>query len=113
MGHNLQVIKLLVQRGADINYVHPISGSALHYALSGTDFYMAAYLVEAGINLSLLDGTAPELKNSRAQMQTAIEKFCCFEGGKRGDAPLPEIAAGWRAFTAALARRGVTMPCGL
>ncbi len=112
MGHNLPVIKLLVERGANINYVHPISGSALHYALSGTDFYMAAYLVEAGIDLKLLDGTAPEFKNTRAQMQTAIEKFCYFQGGKRFD-PLPEIADGWRIFTAALAKRGVTMPCGL
>jgi ankyrin repeat protein len=113
MGHNLPVIKLLVERGADINYVHPISGSALHYALNGTDFYMATYLVEAGIDLKLLDGTAPEFKNSRAQMQTAIEKFCYFDGGKRGHNPLPEIADGWRVFTAALAKRGVTMPCGL
>jgi hypothetical protein len=96
-----------------VNYIHPISGSALHYALSGTDFYMAAYLVDAGIDLKLLDGTAPEIKNPRATKQTAIEKFGEFEGGQRGDDPLPEIAAGWRVFTAALARRGVTMPCGL
>ena len=113
MGRNLPVVRLLVERGADINYVHPILGSALHYALSGTDFYMAAYLVEVGIDLKLLDGTAPEFKNTRAQMQTAIEKFCYFDGGKRGDDPLPEIADGWRLFTAALAKRGVTMPCGL
>ena len=113
MGHNLPVIKLLVERGADINYVHPISGSALHYALDGTDFYMAAYLVEKGIDLKLLDGTAPEIKNPRAVKRTAIEKFCHFDGGQRGDDPLPEIAAGWRVFTAALAKRGVTMPCGL
>lgn len=113
MGHNLPVIKLLVERGADINYVHPFSGSALHYALNGTDFYMAAYLVEAGIDLKLLDSTSPEIKNPRAIRQTAIEKFCYFDGGKRGHNPLPEIAAGWRVFTAALARRGVTMPCGL
>lgn len=113
MGHNLPVIKLLVERGADINYVHPISGSALHYALNGTDFYRAAYLVEAGIDLKLLDYTSPEIKNPRAIKQTAIEKFCYFDGGKRGDDPLPEIADGWRVFTAALAKRGVTMPCGL
>ena len=113
MGHNLPVIRLLVERGADINYVHPFSGSALHLALDGTDFYMAAYLVDAGINLKLLDSTAPEIKNPRAIKQTAIEKFCYFQGGRRGDDPLPEIAAGWRVFTAALARRGVTMPCGL
>ena len=113
MGHNLPVIKLLVERGADIDYVHPFSGSALHYALNGTDFYMAAYLVEAGINLKLLDNTSPEIKNPRAVRRTAIEKFCHFDGGRRGDDPLPEIADGWRLFTAALARRGVTMPCGL
>lgn len=113
MGKNLPVIKLLVERGADLNYVHPFSGSALHFALDGTDFYMAAYLVEAGIDLKLLDSTSPEIKNPRAIKQTAIEKFCYFDGGKRGHNPLPEIADGWRLFTAALAKRGVTMPCGL
>ena len=113
MGRNLPVIKLLVERGADINYVHPISGSALHYALDGTDFYIPAYLIDAGIDLKLLDGTSPEIKNPRAVRRTAIEKFCHFDGGRRGDDPLPEIADGWRLFTAALARRGVTMPCGL
>ena len=112
-GHNLPVIKLLVERGADLNYVDPFSGSALHYALLGTDFYMATYLVEAGINLKLLDSTSPEIKNPLAIKQTAIEKFCKFQGGRRGDDPLPEIADGWRVFTAALAKRGVTMPCGL
>ena len=113
MGHNLAVIKLLVESGADINYVHPISGSALHYALNGTDFYRAAYLVEAGINLKLLDNTSPEIKSPRTVRRTAIEKFCHFDGGQRGDDPLPEAADGWRLFTAALAKRGVTMPCGL
>ena len=113
MGKNLPVIKLLVERGADINYLHPISGSALHFALDGTDFYMAAYLVESGIDLKLLNNTSPEIKNPRAIRQTAIEDFCETEGGKRGHNPLPEIADGWRLFTAALAKRGVTMPCGL
>lgn len=113
MGHNLPIIKLLVERGADLNYVDPFSGSALHYALNGTDFYMAAYLVEAGIDLKLLDSTSPAIKNPRTVRRTAIEKFCHFDGGKRGDDPLPEAADGWRLFTAALAKRGVTMPCGL
>ncbi len=113
MGHNLPVIRLLVERGADINYVHPITGSALHYALNGTDFYIPAYLVDAGIDFKLLDSTSSEIKNPRIIKLTAIEKFCQFQGGKRGHNPLPEIAAGWRVFIAALARRGVTMPCGL
>jgi ankyrin repeat protein len=113
MGSNLPVVRLLVERGADINYVHPISGSALHYALDGNDFYIPAYLVEAGIDLKLLDGTAPEITNPHAVRRTAIEKFCHFDGGVRGRDPLPETADGWRVFTAALARRGVKMPCGL
>lgn len=113
MGSNLPVVKLLVERGADINYIHPISGSALHYALDGNDFYIPAYLVEAGIDLRLLNSTSPEIKNPRARRQTAIEYFCETEGGVRGNDPLPEIAAGWRVFTAALAKRGVKMPCGL
>ena len=113
MGSNLAVVKLLVERGANINYVHPISGSALHYALDGNDFYIPAYLIEAGIDLRLLNSTSPEIKNPRARRQTAIEYFCETEGGRRGNDPLPEIAAGWRVFTAALAKRGVKMPCGL
>jgi ankyrin repeat protein len=113
MGKNLPVIKLLVERGADLNYVDPFDGSALHLALDGIDFFIPAYLVDAGINLKLLNNTSPEIKNPRAIRQTAIEDFCETEGGRRGDDPLPEIAAGWRVFTAALAKRGVTMPCGL
>jgi ankyrin repeat protein len=112
-GQNLPVMKLLVDRGADINYVNPFTGSALHYALDGTDFFMAAYLVEAGIDLSLLNSTSPKIKNPRITPQTAIQKFCESQGGKRGANPLPRIAEGWRVFTAALAKRGVTMPCGL
>jgi ankyrin repeat protein len=113
MGRNLPVIKLLVERGADLNYVDPFDGSALHLALDGIDFYIPAYLVEAGINLKLLNNTSPEIKNPRAIKQTAIEYFCETEGGKRGHNPDPETADGWRRFTAALAKRGVTMPCGL
>ncbi len=74
MGHNLPVIKLLVERGADLNYVDPFSGSALHYALNGTDFYMAAYLVEAGIDLKLLDNTSPEI--SKRRLITLLTKGC-------------------------------------
>ena len=112
-GHNLAVIKLLIERGADINHVHPVSGSALHYALIGTDFFMAAYLVEQGIDLNLRDKTSPRIKDPNKMSLTAIEKFCRFQGGRRGANPLPRIAEGWAAFTAALAKRGVTMPCGL
>ena len=110
-GRNLPVMRLLVQRGADLNYVHPVSGSALHRALDGTDFFMATFLVESGIDLSLKNNTSPLIKNPR--QSTAIERFCRLEGGKRGANPLPEIAAGWQAFTTALAARGVRMPCGL
>jgi len=110
-GHNLPVIKLLVQRGAELNFVNPISGSALHYALIGTDFFMAAYLVEAGIDLSLKNYTRPGLKNPNPE--TAIEYFCRTEGGKRGANPSKSAFEGWKALTAALAKRGVTMPCGL
>lgn len=110
-GRNLPVMRLLVQRGAELNHVHPISGSALHLALDGTDFFMAAFLVESGIDLALKNNTSPKIKNPK--QSTAIERFCRLEGGKRGANPLPEIAAGWQAFTTALAARGVRMPCGL
>jgi ankyrin repeat protein len=45
MGHNLSVIKLLVERGADINYVHPFRGSALHFSLLGKVFKTQRSLV--------------------------------------------------------------------
>lgn len=112
-GRNLPVIRLLVKEGADINYISPIGGSALHAALDGTDFFMAAFLVESGIDLGLLNNTSKKIKNSNVKSRTAIERFCELEGGKRGANPLPELAEGWKIFTAALAKRGVTMPCGL
>ena len=113
MGGNLPVVKVLVQHGADINYVDPVSGSALHFALSSTDFAIAAFLVDAGIDLELRNKTAPEFQGSKVVPQTALEQFCLKQGGQRGDNPLPEVAEGWRAFTEALAKRGVTIPCGL
>lgn len=109
-GHNLPVIKLLVERGANINHVNPISGSALHYAL-GFQFDVAAYLVDAGIDLSLKSYTSPAIRNPKPK--TALEWFCATEGNQRGANPPEGMREKWDAFQAALARRGVSMPCGL
>ena len=98
-GDNLPVVKVLLQHGADINYISSVSGSALHSALSGTRFEIAAFLVDAGIDLTLLNHTGKEFQGTKVVPQTALEQFCVEEGGKRGHNPLPEVAAGWRAFT--------------
>lgn len=112
-GHNRPVVELLIKQGANIDYVDPFTGSALHAALGGTQFAVAAVLVDAGIDLSLQNNTSSEIKNPRVVRRTAFEYFCKFDGGKRGANPLPDVAAGWAQLEAALARRGTSMPCGL
>lgn len=111
-GHNRAVVRLLLQRGADVNYVDGFTGSALHHALLACQFGIAADLLDAGIRLDLTNNTDPRIRVG-APRQTALERFCQLEGGKRGANPLPDIAAGWKELTAALARRGAKMPCGL
>jgi ankyrin repeat protein len=111
-GHNRRVVRLLLERGADINYVDGFTGSALHHAMFTYDFGLCADLVNAGIRLDLVDNTHPAIKNNPSRL-TALERYCELEGGKRGANPLPEIAAGWKELEAALARRGAKMPCSL
>lgn len=112
-GHNMVIVRLLIHRGVDLNFVDPFDGSALHYALSATRFDIGAVLVDSGIDLTLKNNTSPEIKNKKAQPMTAIEYFCLTQGGRRGANALPEVAEGWRLFTEALARRGSMMPCRL
>jgi ankyrin repeat protein len=111
-GHNRPVVRLLLQRGADVNHVDVFTGSALHHAMIAYEFGIAADLVDAGIRLDLTTNSRPEAKPT-AKRRTALAQYCEDEGGKRGANPLPEIAAGWRELEAALARRGEKMPCGL
>jgi ankyrin repeat protein len=111
-GHNRPVVRLLLQRGADVNYVDGFTGSALHYAMIAYEFGIAADLVDAGIRLDLTTNSRPGAKPTSPH-KTALGLYCEREGGKRGANPLPEIAAGWRELEAALARRGEKMPCAL
>jgi hypothetical protein len=111
-GHNRPVVQLLIRRGADLNYVDGFSGSALHHAMMGYEFGVAADLVDAGIRLDLTNNTDPRIKGTPTR-QTALDRYCQREGGKRGSNPLPEIATGWKELEAALARRGTRMPCAL
>ena len=69
-----------------------------------------AVLVEAGIRLDLKANTWSGAKPD-APHDTALERYCRREGGKRGANPLPETAAGWRELEAALARRGAARKC--
>ena len=112
-GDNFGIVKLLVARGANINYVNPFTGSALHNALSSLRFQIAAFLVDAGIDLALRNETSPKILPKYRQSETAIEEFCSTEGGRRGGRAPAQIMAGWELLVAALAKRGVTMPCGL
>jgi len=111
-GQNRPVVRLLLQRGADVNYVDGFTGSALHHAMIAYEFGIAADLVDAGIRLDLTTNSRPDAK-ATAPRKTALDQYCEREGGKRGANPLPEIAAGWRELNAALARRGTKMPCEL
>jgi ankyrin repeat protein len=111
-GHNRPVVRLLLQRGADVNHVDGFTGSALHHAMIAYEFGIAADLVDAGIRLDLTNNTWPGIKPG-APHKTALGQYCEREGGKRGANPLPELAAGWRELEAALARRGEKMPCAL
>jgi ankyrin repeat protein len=111
-GHNRSVVRLLLERGADINYIDGIEGSSLHHAMFTYDFALCADLVNAGIRLDLRDDRFPGRDGKPLQL-TALERYCQQEGGKRSANPLPEIAAGWKELEAALARRGAKMPCGL
>ncbi len=111
-GHNRPVVRLLLQRGADVNYVDGFNGSALHAAMSAYEFGIGADLVDAGIRLDLTTNTSPKIKVNLPR-KTALARYCEREGGKRGANPLPELAAGWRELEAALARRGEKMPCAL
>jgi hypothetical protein len=112
LGHNRPVVRLLLQRGADVNFVDGFTGSALHYAMIAYEFGIAADLVDARIRLDLTTNSRPGAKPN-APRKTALGLYCEREGGKRGANPLPEIAAGWRELEAALARRGEKMPCAL
>jgi ankyrin repeat protein len=111
-GHNRPVVRLLLQRGADVNYDDGFDGSALHGAMTAYEFGIAADLVDAGIRLDLTTNSRPEAKPT-SKRKTALGQYCEYEGGKRGANPLPELAAGWRELEAALARRGEKMPCAL
>ena len=111
-GHNRPVVRLLLQRGADVNHVDGFSGSALHHAMTAYEYGIAADLIDAGIRLDLTTNSRPEAKPT-AKRKTALLQYCEDEGGKRGSNPLPEAAAGWRELEAALARRGEKMPCSL
>ena len=111
-GHNRSVVRLLLQRGADVNHVDGFTGSALHHAMFAYEFGIAADLVDAGIRLDLKSNTWPGGKPDWPH-KTAFGQYCEEEGGKRSANPLPELAAGWRELEAALARRGEKIPCAL
>ena len=111
-GHNRPVVRLLLQRGANVNHVDGFTGSALHHAMIAYEFGIAADLVDAGIRLDLTTNSRPDAKPTSPH-KTALGQYCEDEGGKRGANPLPEIAAGWRELESALARRGEKMPCAL
>ena len=86
-GHNLPVVKLLIQRGADVNWSDGFGGTALHSALLGAQFDIAALLVDSGTDLALLNNTSPLIKNPNLKKETALQVLCRKEGGRRGASP--------------------------
>ena len=86
MGRNLPVINCWWSAG-------PTSTMCTDFGLGialcpGWDRLLYSGLPDrCGNRSETVDGTSPEIKNPRAVRRAIIEKFCHFDGGRRGDDP--------------------------
>lgn len=110
-GRNMPVVRLLLQRGADVNYNHPFSGTALHTAGVVPDYDIMVFLLDHGANPHLRDNQSPEIA-ADVPRYTPAEAYCRFHSGKFPN-PSPKQLAGFEAMKQAFARRGVALPCGI
>lgn len=51
---NLNIVKDLIENGADINYIDEYCGTALHGAANNRNLEMVKYLIEKGADLNLV-----------------------------------------------------------
>jgi len=110
-GRNMPVVRLLLQRGADINYNHPFNGTALHFAGVVPDYDIMVFLLDHGANPHLRDNQSPEIA-ADVPRYTPAEAYCRFESGKTPN-PTPKQLAGFEAMKQAFARSGVALKCGI
>jgi ankyrin repeat protein len=110
-GRNPAVTRLLIARGADVNYNHPFVGTALHTALTIPDYRLAALLLESGANPNLRSGVHPSIARDVPRL-TPAEEYCRFQSGKRKH-PSSQQVADFETMKQAFARRGVVFPCPL
>ena len=110
-GRNEAVVKLLLARGADVNYNHPFVGTALHTAVTIADYRVAALLLNHGANPHLRDNQSPLVEKSIPR-NTPAEIYCLYQSGHHRYAT-PQQLAEFQEMKEAFARRGVILPCGI
>jgi ankyrin repeat protein len=110
-GRNIPIVKLLLERGANVNYNDPFVGTALHTALTIPDYEIATILLDHGADPSLRNNQDPKI-GAEVQRRTPAELYCRFQSGKRKHAS-PEQNAAFEEMKKAFARRGVVLPCGI
>jgi len=76
------VVKLLVERGADLNYQHPMTKmTALHFAAYGDNKEMVAYLISKGADKNLkLRGDVSIIRALRDENRTDMVNFLLAQG---------------------------------
>lgn len=97
----------LLAQGANVRAVGEQGMTLTHYALR------ARTRCPEILRRLLQAGAYPVSLLASGELKTALKCFCATEGGKRGRDPLPGLVDEWKQLVAALARRGVAMPCGL
>ena len=110
-GRNEAVVKLLLARGADVNYNHPFSGTALHTAVNISDYRIATLLLNHGANPLLRNKQSP-LIDRDVPKRTPAEIYCIHNSGRNRYATPRELAE-FNEMKEAFARRGVILPCGI
>lgn len=75
--NQLEVIKLLIERGADLNYQHPLTKmTALHFAAYNGNKDMVNYLIAKGANKNLkLRGDVSIIRALRDEGKTEMVDF--------------------------------------
>jgi ankyrin repeat protein len=111
LGRNLRVIKLLAERGANMNYTDPFTGTALHLAMGHVNFKMAKLLADLGTDPRIRNQQSPKITNPRSVKRTPAEWFCAV--GNHDLRITPELLQDFEEVKKSFAKYGVEIPCEL